>query len=199
MAVSLNEKKRKIIPSIVVSFCDQMGLTGAMLWRDFYTNKGDTISGSDGFVWWIYNTFGWTNVWRRNELKNIFAIVDRRRKNIVKQMWKWKATRKSYSVWCIFRVNATNEENMNEILNDSAAFGILMTILTVIQLISGTICVDCFNRSAIRQVTRMRVLLFKSLMRQDIGWYDIASSKSNLTIRLSEWVYKNVSSFGLCN
>lgn len=75
---------------------------------------------------------------------------------------------------------------MNEILNDSAAFGILMTVLTVIQLISGTICVDCFNRSAIRQITRIRVLLFKSLMRQEIGWYDIESSKSNLTIRLSE-------------
>lgn len=66
------------------------------------------------------------------------------------------------------------------------AFGLSMAILTVIQLISGVFAVDCFNRSAIRQITRIRINFFESLMRQDIGWYDITSGKTNFTIRLSE-------------
>lgn len=89
----------------------------------------------------------------------------------------------------ICRVNATKEENLNEILNDSMAFFICSMVLTVILLISGIFTVDCFNRSAIRQISCIRIQYFASLMRQDIGWYDITSGKSNFTARLTELVF----------
>lgn len=60
-------------------------------------------------------------------------------------------------------------------------------IETVVQLIAGIICVDCFNQAAISQVTRIRIKYFASLMRQDIGWYDIEKGKSNFTVRLAEY------------
>lgn len=87
-----------------------------------------------------------------------------------------------------FRTNASHEENMAEIKNDAIAYVIAALIEAVIQLLAGAICVDCFNRAAIFQVTRMRVKYFKSLMRQDIGWYDLEKSKSNFTVRLTEYV-----------
>lgn len=84
------------------------------------------------------------------------------------------------------RTNATIEENNAEIINDSIAFLIVSVIETVVQLIAGIICVDCFNQAAISQVTRIRIKYFASLMRQDIGWYDIEKGKSNFTVRLAE-------------
>lgn len=64
-------------------------------------------------------------------------------------------------------------------------------VISAIQLVAGTICVDCFNHTAISQVTRMRIKYFTSLMRQEIGWYDLEKSKSNFTVRLDEYVYSN--------
>lgn len=86
----------------------------------------------------------------------------------------------------VSRTNATVEENNAEIINDSIAFLIVSLIETVVQLIAGIICVDCFNQAAISQVTRIRIKYFASLMRQDIGWYDIEKGKSNFTVRIAE-------------
>lgn len=85
-----------------------------------------------------------------------------------------------------FRTNATLEENRTEIVNDSVAFGILMCIATSLQLISGIICVDTFNHAALRQITRIRIRYFESLMRQEIGWYDVAGGTNNFAVRLNE-------------
>lgn len=77
-------------------------------------------------------------------------------------------------------------ENREELLNDSIAFLIASVVETIIQLIAGIISVDCFNRAAISQIARIRIEYFSSLMRQDIGWYDIEKGKSNFTVRLAE-------------
>lgn len=80
------------------------------------------------------------------------------------------------------------EENNAEIINDSIAFLYLSLIQSIVQLIAGIICVDCFNQAAINQVTRIRNAYFASLMRQDISWYDIEKGKSNFAARLAEFV-----------
>lgn len=95
---------------------------------------------------------------------------------------------------CVFffieycRTNATIDENRQEIMHDSFAYCILMLLATLWQFIFGVFCVDCFNRTAIRQVTRIRVKYFESLMRQDIAWYDCSGNKTNFTIRITEYV-----------
>lgn len=86
------------------------------------------------------------------------------------------------------RTNASHEKNIAEIKNDSIAFLVISLIESTVQILAGAICVDCFNRTAISQVTRMRVKYFTSLMRQNIGWYDLEKSKSNFTVRLAEYV-----------
>lgn len=84
------------------------------------------------------------------------------------------------------RTNATVDDNNAEIINDSIAFLILSLIQTIVQLIAGIICVDCFNQAAINQITRIRIMYFASLMRQDISWYDIEKGKTNFAVRLAE-------------
>lgn len=76
-----------------------------------------------------------------------------------------------------------------EIINDSIAYGILSTVATLWQFIFGIFCVDCFNRTAIRQVTQIRNKYFESLMRQDIAWFDVAGGKTNFTVRITEYVH----------
>jgi len=49
----------------------------------------------------------------------------------------------------------------------------------------GIFSVDVFNMVALRQVTRMRIKLFTSVMRQDIGWHDLAN-KQNFTQSMVE-------------
>lgn len=83
------------------------------------------------------------------------------------------------------RTNASWEVNRAEIVNDSMAYGILMTLTAVLQLLTGVFCVDLFNHTALRQTTRMRIEFFQSLMRQDIGWYDTANG-NNFAVRITE-------------
>lgn len=82
--------------------------------------------------------------------------------------------------------NATAQDNRDEIINDSIAYGYLALIATVWQFVFGIFCIDCFNRTAIRQITRIRTKYFESLMRQDIGWYDVAGGKTNFSVRITE-------------
>lgn len=85
-----------------------------------------------------------------------------------------------------FRTNATWEENKIEIVNDGIAYGILVTAVTVVLLVTGLIAVDCFNQAALRQITRIRIKYFQSLMRQEIGWYDVFGNSNNFAVRITE-------------
>ncbi|EDW04375.1 GH23394 [Drosophila grimshawi] len=81
--------------------------------------------------------------------------------------------------------NATREVNNEALYDDSISYGILLTIASFIMFISGIFSVDIFNLVALRQVTRMRIKLFESVMRQDIGWHDLAS-KQNFAQSMTE-------------
>lgn len=83
----------------------------------------------------------------------------------------------------IHRTNATKEENYGEILNDTISYGILMTLATCFEFIAGIISIDCMNQAALRQITRIRIKYFESLMRQEIGWYDVTGSSNNFTVQ----------------
>ncbi|XP_061393533.1 multidrug resistance protein homolog 65 [Musca vetustissima] len=85
--------------------------------------------------------------------------------------------------------NASVEVNNEELYNDSISYGILLTLASLVMLISGIFSVDIFNIVALRQVTRMRMKLFQSVMRQDIGWHDLAS-KQNFAQNMTDDVEK---------
>lgn len=83
------------------------------------------------------------------------------------------------------RTNATREENREAIINDSIAYGIFMTLTAILQFITGIFSVDLFNYTALKQITRIRIRFFQSLMRQEIGWYDVTSG-NNFAVRITE-------------
>lgn len=82
--------------------------------------------------------------------------------------------------------NATVEQNDAEIINDSIAYLYVTIVISVIQLVVEFVSMSCFNYAAISQVKRMRIKYFTSLMRQEIGWYDLEKSKTNFIVRLDE-------------
>ncbi|XP_054735739.1 multidrug resistance protein homolog 65 isoform X1 [Anastrepha obliqua] len=85
--------------------------------------------------------------------------------------------------------NATKEENMSELYNDSISYGILLALASIIMFISGVLSVDIFNIVALRQITRMRKILFETVIRQDIEWHDMAT-KQNFTQQIIDDVEK---------
>lgn len=136
--------------------------------------------------WWAFNSSCRTTYWHWIKHSNFDSEVVWRWKSIVRKIW-CPIVYVQLTYECSFsRINATAEENNAELKNDSIAFLIVSMILSVIQLIAGIICVDCFNQAAISQVSRIRIKYFTSLMRQEIGWYDLEKGKSNFTARLAE-------------
>ncbi|XP_037037808.1 multidrug resistance protein homolog 65 isoform X3 [Bradysia coprophila] len=85
---------------------------------------------------------------------------------------------------------ALKEENNKAIIEDSIAYGILMTTVSVFQFVMGIFSVDLFNYTAIKQITRIRIKYFSSMIRQEVGWFDCASSESNVAVRISEDIEK---------
>lgn len=85
-----------------------------------------------------------------------------------------------------FRTNATWDENATEIINDGRSFALILSLAMLIQFIAGIFAVDCFNQAATRQITRIRIKYFQSLMRQEVGWYDVFGSNNNFAVRITE-------------
>lgn len=81
--------------------------------------------------------------------------------------------------------NATFEENFEAILEDSKAFGIGAFVGAFIQLIFAALSIDLLNRTALKQITRIRKVLLKSVLRQDMTWYDLNTSE-NFAVKLTE-------------
>lgn len=121
-------------------------------------------------------------------------MVWRRPNNVSIDTFPQETTFNSYYLVFLFilipksRKNANSEEILEAMIDDSIAYLILSLISTAWQFVFGIFCVDCFNRTAIRQVTRIRTKYFESLMRQDIGWYDIVAGRTNFSIRITEYV-----------
>lgn len=164
----------------------------AIDWTILHIDQSVQLAFSDCYLRWIHDAPRRPNVRHRKEHTNYRSQMVRRWKNTVsiQRITVSVALKFFYLNRHVFqfiqRTNATVEENNAELINDSLAFFILSAIESVVQLIAGVICVDCFNQAAINQTTRIRIAYFASLMRQDVGWYDIEKGKSNFTVRLAE-------------
>lgn len=62
-----------------------------------------------------------------------------------------------------------------------------MTIVSLMQFVTGIFSIDLFNYTALKQVTRMRIKFFGALLRQEVGWYDV-SKDMNFAVRISGYV-----------
>ncbi|XP_061633407.1 ATP-dependent translocase ABCB1-like isoform X1 [Phyllopteryx taeniolatus] len=72
---------------------------------------------------------------------------------------------------------------------DMTSFAIYYSILGAIVLVAAYMQVAFFTLSAGRQVKRIRKCFFHSIMRQDIGWFDV-NETGELNTRLTDDVYK---------
>ncbi|XP_061632910.1 ATP-dependent translocase ABCB1-like isoform X2 [Phyllopteryx taeniolatus] len=73
--------------------------------------------------------------------------------------------------------------------DDMASFSIYFAITGVLVLVAAYMQVAFFTLAAVRQVTRIRKCFFHSIMRQDIGWFDV-NETGTLNTRLVDDVYK---------
>ncbi|XP_051921766.1 ATP-binding cassette, sub-family B (MDR/TAP), member 4 isoform X13 [Hippocampus zosterae] len=75
------------------------------------------------------------------------------------------------------------------IQEDMTGFAIYYSILGAVVLVAAYMQVAFFTLSAGRQVKRIRKCFFHSIMRQDIGWFDV-NETGELNTRLTDDVYK---------
>ncbi|XP_055916390.1 multidrug resistance protein homolog 49 [Eupeodes corollae] len=81
--------------------------------------------------------------------------------------------------------NATREENIQAMKDDSLAFGIGSLVGGVAEWILLAIAVDIMNAVALKQIRRIRTLFLESILRQDMSWYD-TSSGNNFSSKMTE-------------
>ncbi|XP_005191448.1 multidrug resistance protein homolog 49 isoform X2 [Musca domestica] len=81
--------------------------------------------------------------------------------------------------------NATYEENMEAIREDSMAFGLGSVAGAIALLILIAAAVDILNRTALKQIGRIRKEYLESILKQDMSWFDTASG-NNFASQMSE-------------
>ncbi|KAI8127489.1 Multidrug resistance protein like protein 49 [Lucilia cuprina] len=81
--------------------------------------------------------------------------------------------------------NASYEENMQAIRDDSAAFGLGSLAGALAELIVLAIAVNILNRVALNQIGRVRKLFLEAILRQDMSWFD-TSSGNNFASKMTE-------------
>lgn len=82
--------------------------------------------------------------------------------------------------------NASIRQVRHAIIDDSVAFLVGSILVGLINFIAGIIAVDLFNYTALRQITRIRVKYFQSLMRQEVGWHELAGAQNNCALQITE-------------
>lgn len=82
-------------------------------------------------------------------------------------------------------MNATREENLAEIVNDSHAYAAIPVLIAIYAFLTGEFATDAFNYTALKQTTRMRIRFFQTLIRQEIAWYD-TTDDTNFAVRITE-------------
>ncbi|XP_028035436.1 multidrug resistance protein homolog 49-like [Bombyx mandarina] len=82
-------------------------------------------------------------------------------------------------------VNATHEQNMEALIDDAKAMAIGMFISIGVSLVFCVLSFSLISWSALRQITRIRTLFLRSVLRQDMSWYD-TDSEFNLASKMSE-------------
>lgn len=81
--------------------------------------------------------------------------------------------------------NATLEQSYDEIMRDSRAFGFGCFCGALVQLIFAALSIDILNRTAQKQISKIRKLFLQSILRQDMTWYDLNTSDS-FAVRMTE-------------
>ncbi|XP_038117776.1 multidrug resistance protein homolog 49 [Culex quinquefasciatus] len=82
-------------------------------------------------------------------------------------------------------INATEAENYAAIYDDAKAFGLGVLFISVIQFLASALSIDVINRSAQHQISRIRRLFLRAVLRQDMTWYDLNSDDS-FAVRLTD-------------
>ncbi|KAM3615029.1 uncharacterized protein V6R79_022403 [Siganus canaliculatus] len=83
----------------------------------------------------------------------------------------------------------TSETSRSTFQEDMQVIAIYYSILGVAVLVSGYMQVCFWTLAAGRQVKRIRTLFFHSIMRQEIGWFDV-NDTGELNTRLTDDIYK---------
>lgn len=81
--------------------------------------------------------------------------------------------------------NATQTETYEATMEDSLAFGIGCFVGSFVQLIFAALSIDIINRTAQKQISKVRILFLQSVLRQDMTWYDLNTS-DNFAVRMTE-------------
>ncbi|CAK1554106.1 unnamed protein product [Leptosia nina] len=85
--------------------------------------------------------------------------------------------------------NASHEENMEALVEDGKAMAIGLFISVFISLVLCFLSVSLISWSALRQITRIRLIFLESVFRQDMTWYD-TDTEFNLATKMSENMMK---------
>ncbi|XP_018398759.1 PREDICTED: multidrug resistance protein homolog 49 [Cyphomyrmex costatus] len=81
--------------------------------------------------------------------------------------------------------NATHQERMDALYDDSVAFSASCASLSAIMFVLSMLMVDVLNIAASRQISRVRKMFLKAVLRQDMSWYDTNTS-TNFASRINE-------------
>jgi ATP-binding cassette, subfamily B (MDR/TAP), member 1 len=81
--------------------------------------------------------------------------------------------------------NATDQQTYEATMQDSQAFGIGCFCGAFIQLIFAALSIDLLNRTAQKQISKIRKLFLQSVLRQDMTWYDL-NTNDNFAVRMTE-------------
>lgn len=81
--------------------------------------------------------------------------------------------------------NATDKERMDALYDDSVAFGVSCAALSAVMFILNMLMIDVLNIAASRQISRIRKMFLKAVLRQDMSWYDTNTS-TNFASRINE-------------
>jgi ATP-binding cassette subfamily B (MDR/TAP) protein 1 len=81
--------------------------------------------------------------------------------------------------------SSTLEDTKNATLEDAVAFGAGTAIFALVNFIFIAISIQLMNNVAENQITQIRKLFFKSVLRQDMTWYDLNTSE-NFAVRMTE-------------
>nr|ADV76539.1 ATP-binding cassette sub-family B member 3 [Trichoplusia ni] len=82
-------------------------------------------------------------------------------------------------------LNASYAENMAALIEDAKAMAIGLFLSIGVSLIFCMLSVGLISWSALRQITRIRMKFLRSVLRQDMSWFD-TDSEFNLASKMSE-------------
>ncbi|KAJ0183787.1 hypothetical protein K1T71_000210 [Dendrolimus kikuchii] len=81
--------------------------------------------------------------------------------------------------------NASHKENMDALIDDAKALAIGLFISIAVSLTFCMLSVWLITWSALKQITRIRMLFLRGVLRQDMTWFD-TDSEFNLASKMSE-------------